>query len=112
LPIWAIEMLRERKQTSRSRWVLASELGHLRDPSNTRRALQKAFARLGYGDEDLTTHIFRKSVATLMDTTGLSARAAADQLGHADPSFTLNTYFGRKIRVTGAAQALESLGLS
>jgi integrase len=48
-------------------------------------------------------HTFRKTVATWMDEAGLSARAAADQLGHAQPSMTQDVYFGRKMRATGAA---------
>jgi integrase len=32
---------------------------------------------------DVTSHSFRKSVATLIDDAGLSARIGADQLGHA-----------------------------
>jgi integrase len=48
-------------------------------------------------------------VATLMDEAGLSARAAADQLGHAKPAMTMNIYYGRRTRVTGAADVLEQL---
>lgn len=40
------------------------------------------------GSDWVTTHTFRKTVATWMDEAGLSARAAADQLGHAQPSMT------------------------
>ncbi len=42
-----------------------------------------------------TSHLFRKTVATLMDQAGLSSRAAADQLGHAITSMTTDVYFGR-----------------
>ena len=58
---------------------------------------------------DLTAHWYRKTVATLMDKAGLSARAAADQLGHAKPSITQDVYFGRGIVDTGAAAVLEVL---
>jgi hypothetical protein len=40
------------------------------------------------GFPGVTTHSFRKSVATLIDDRGLSARVGADQLGHARPSTT------------------------
>jgi integrase len=46
-----------------------------------------------------------------MDEAGLSARSAADQLGHAKPSLTQDVYFSRKARSTGAAQVLEQLAL-
>ncbi len=47
--------------------------------------------------------------ATLMDAAGLSARAAADQLGHAEVSMTTDHYFGRRIAATGAARVLEAV---
>jgi integrase len=61
------------------------------------------------GLPDVTSHTFRKTVASLMADAGLPARAAADQLGHAQVAMTLNTYMGRQVRVTGAAQVLEQL---
>ena len=60
--------------------------------------------------EGLTSHSFRKTVASLMDEAGLSARSAADQLGHTKPSMTTDVYYGRKTRPTGAAAVLEALG--
>jgi integrase len=45
-----------------------------------------------------------------MDHAGLSSRAAADHLGHADTSMTNGVYFGRKVAATGAATVLEALG--
>lgn len=44
-----------------------------------------------------------------MDSAGLTARAAADQLGHRQVSLTQDRYFGRKIAETGAAEILEQL---
>jgi integrase len=44
-----------------------------------------------------------------MDAAGLSARAAADQLGHAQVSMTTDHYFGRRIAATGAARVLEAV---
>ncbi|MBI1759256.1 MAG: site-specific integrase, partial [Actinobacteria bacterium] len=46
---------------------------------------------------------------TLMDRAGLTARAAADQLGHAKVSMTQDHYFGRRTARTGAADVLESV---
>ncbi len=110
LPSWAISLLRRRQEVATSKLVMPSPLGHLRDPSNTRRALQQALARLGYGDEHLTTHVYRRSVASIMESAGLGARRGADQLGHSSPNITIDSYWGRERRVTGAAQALEVLG--
>ena len=40
----------------------------------------------------MTTHSFRKTVATLIDEEGLSARVGADQLGHSKVSMTQDRY--------------------
>ena len=108
LPTWAIEMLHEREARRTSPYVFPAPLsGKLRDPANTRRAIREAFA--GMGRAGLTSHIFRKTVASLMDSAGLTARAAADQLGHTKVSMTQDRYMGRKTRATGAATVLEQL---
>jgi integrase len=66
------------------------------------------FASAGYAR--VTSHVYRKTVATLMDDAGLSARQAADQLGHAKVSMTQDRDFGRKVARTGAASLLEIFG--
>jgi len=53
--------------------------------------------------------VIRKTTATMLDHAGLSARAIADQLGHANPSLTQDVYLGRQVASTGAAVALEAL---
>ena len=45
-----------------------------------------------------------------MDQAGLTARQAADQLGHAKVSMTQDNYFGRRVARTGAADLLEIFG--
>ncbi len=47
------------------------------------------------GVPDVTTHGFRKSVATLIDDRGLSARVGADHLGHSKVSMTQDVYVAR-----------------
>jgi integrase len=110
LPRWAVDMLRRRHaEQTENEWraIFTSPSGRLRDPSNTQTDLRDVFARIGYGD--VTSHTFRRTVATLMDKAGLSARAAADQLGHAKVSMVQDHYFGRKLAHTGAAEVLEAL---
>ncbi|MGH3611272.1 MAG: hypothetical protein ACRDRK_01340, partial [Pseudonocardia sp.] len=46
----------------------------------------------------------------LMDAAGLTARQAADQLGHAKVSMTQDNYFGRKVARTGAVRVMEVFG--
>ena len=41
-------------------------------------------------------HTYRKTVATMLDRQGLSARTIADQLGHARISMTQDVYMGRR----------------
>lgn len=111
--------------------------GLLRDPSNVSGDLRKlldsfqceACAGTGYQlDEDgsfrtevagrrmrceegpwswVTSHTFRKTVATRLDEAGLTPRQVADQLGHANPSMTLDVYFGRQVVSAEAARALD-----
>ena len=76
-----------------------SPTGMLRDPSNTQADLRNVFARLGY--PWVTSHVFRKTAATLLDEAGVSARKIADQLGHSQVSLTQDFYMGPQDRVRG-----------
>jgi len=44
------------------------------------------------GLDPITPHKIRHGTATLMVRSGVPMRAVADQLGHANPSMTANTY--------------------
>jgi integrase len=103
-------LLRRRATAPPNQWdaVFMSPNCGLRDPSNTQSDLRKAFMDAGY--DWVTSHVYRKTVATLMDQAGLTARQAADQLGHSKVSMTQDNYFGRKVTRTGAADVLEVFG--
>ncbi|MFI6098703.1 tyrosine-type recombinase/integrase [Lentzea sp. NPDC051213] len=107
LPRWALDMLKRRYAATLfpNGPVFPSSLGGLRDPSNARRDLRKA--RGGEQFAWVTSHVFRKTAATILDEAGLSARLVADQLGHARPSMTQDVYFARKVVDKRAADALE-----
>jgi integrase len=107
LPNWALDMLKRRHATTRfpNGPIFPSALGGLRDPSNTRRDLRKA--RGGEEFAWVTSHVFRKTAATILDEAGLTPRLVADQLGHARPSMTQDVYFARKAIDKRAAEALE-----
>lgn len=109
MPSWVVEMLRRRRppDAAEDDPVFTAPLGGLRDPSNTNADLRQAFDAAGY--PWVTSHVYRKTVATLMDIAGLSARAAADQLGHAKISMTQDNYMGRGTVRTGAAKVMESI---
>jgi integrase len=55
----------------------------------------------------VTSHVFRKTVATRLDEAGFTPRQVADQLGHANPSMTLDVYFGRQVVIAAAAKVLD-----
>jgi integrase len=114
LPTWCRDLLTRRHHALLAQGhdpagpVFPSAKGGLRDPSNTQADLREAFTVAGY--PWVTSHVFRKTVATVMDEAGRTAREVADQLGHAHPSMSQDRYLGRR-RTTGAATALEALRL-
>ena len=55
----------------------------------------------------MTTHSFRKTVATLIDDQGLSARIGADHLEHAKVSVTQDRYMARGKVHTQVADVLD-----
>ncbi|MFF2387895.1 tyrosine-type recombinase/integrase [Agromyces sp. NPDC058104] len=77
----------------------------LRDPSNTQRELRDRREALGY--PELSTHSFRKTVATIFDREGLSATEIADYLGHENPSMTQDVYINT---LKGSTKAAEVMG--
>lgn len=108
VPSWATTMLMNRKISDRAGWpVFPDSLGGWRDPSNVLRVLREA--RDGAGFDWVTSHVWRKTCATVLDEAGLSAREIADVLEHADPSLTQRVYMGRGIASSAAAEALEDL---
>ena len=86
---------------------LPAPKGGLRDPSNTQRHLRDALEWAGL--PRATSHVFRKTTATMLDHAGVSARAIAAHLGHAQPSLTQNVYLARNIASPDAARTLDDL---
>lgn len=107
LPSWMVAVLREHRLTDPAEDgpVFADSLGGLRDPSNTMADLRDARGTDGFAW--VTSHVFRKTAATIMDEAGLTARVIADQLGHTKPSMTQDVYLGRKLVNPATAEALE-----
>lgn len=109
----------------------------LRDPSNTPGDMRTFFdsidcdhcSRTGFQHDDdgnvlrdkhrqpvrcsrgpyswVTSHTFRKTVATRLEEAGWTARQVADQLGHSQPSMTQDVYFGRGVVNKQAAVVLD-----
>ena len=108
IPVWLVDLLRQRSDgASPGDPVFPDGVGGYRDRNN----IEKDFRRVRSGTpfEWVVPHTYRKTVATLLDASGLSARTIADQLGHARISMTQDVYLGRKAVDTTAAAALDTL---
>ena len=87
--------------------VFPTVLGNLRDNRNTMRDWREARIRLGFAN--VSTHSFRKTVATALDQAGLTAREVAEYLGHENPSITQDVYMAENTGGIRAAAALDGL---
>lgn len=85
--------------------IFPSTAGTWRDPDNFN--ARWAQARKDLGVPDVTSHSFRKTLATLIDDEGLSARIGADHLGHARVSETQDTYMARGRTHTKVADLMD-----
>jgi integrase len=137
LPPFAVRMIEARSAANSKMIFTAPLAAGLRDPSNVSGDLRELFDAFecedcggtGYRRLDgatfllgpsgrrvrcdtgpwswVTSHTFRKTVATRLDEAGFSPRQVADQLGHANPSMTLDVYFGRQVVSAAAAKVLD-----
>ena len=73
--------------------IFPSTVGTPRDPDVFNGQWRKVRDEVGV--PDVSSHSFRKTVATLIDDEGLSARIGADHLGHSRVSMTQDTYMAR-----------------
>jgi site-specific recombinase XerD len=85
--------------------ILPSTTGTWRDPNNFGKQWRTVREELGV--PDITTHSFRKTIATLIDDAGLSPRVGADQLGHSKVSMTQDTYMARGRVHVAVAELLD-----
>jgi integrase len=108
LPQFAVTMLRDRRALpyrGQQAVIFPSTAGTLRDPNNFGKEWRNAREELGV--PEVTTHSFRKTVATLIDDEGLSARIGADHLGHSKVSMTQDRYMTRGRVHTQVADLLD-----
>ncbi|GAA4855582.1 site-specific integrase [Actinomycetospora corticicola] len=114
LPAFVVEMLCERRPDDvvPTSMVFPNSRGHdlgrgsWRDPQNTGARLREALDAAGY--EWVTSHVFRKTAATILDQAGLSARAIAGHIGHARPSITQDVYMDKRADGRAAADAFDA----
>ncbi|CAN5551879.1 site-specific integrase [soil metagenome] len=109
LPLFAADALHRRKGgrqgPNTAGVIFPSSAGTLRDPDNFGKQWREVRDDLGL--PDVSSHSFRKTVATLIDDSGLSARIGADQLGHAKVSMTQDVYMSRGQVHTEVADVLD-----
>ncbi|MGL5862875.1 MAG: site-specific integrase [Phycicoccus sp.] len=107
MPPWLVDLLRARRLRLGviGGPVFPDSKGGFRDPRNTARALRDV--RTGSTLAWVHSHTFRKTLATLLDDAGRSARVVADQLGHSRVSMTQDVYMGRKAVGGAAAEVMQ-----
>lgn len=86
--------------------VFPDPLGMLYEPNKLGALWRTRRDDLGF--PTFTSHGFRKSVATMLDAAGLSARDIADYLGHSRPSMTQDVYMARQTNSSKAAEVVAS----
>ncbi|MFF2032089.1 tyrosine-type recombinase/integrase [Arthrobacter sp. NPDC058192] len=107
LPPFAEQTLRRKyivEQPADDAMLFPSSTGTVRSPNNFRR--QWRDARSGSEYEWVTPHVFRKSVATLIDRE-YSSKDAAAQLGHSGTAITEKHYIARATESPDLTKALE-----
>jgi integrase len=108
MPNSVVAMLRARRGCAAgSSPVFPDSVGGYRDRNNIERDFRKV--REGTPFDWVVPHTYRKTVATMLDQSGLSARTIADQLGHSRISMTQDIYMGRRAVDEAAAAALDGL---
>ena len=107
LPDWCLAMLKARRVRLGviDGPVFPDVRGGYRDRNNVGAAFREV--RRGTQFEWVKPHTFRKTVATLLDESGASARLIADQLGHSRVSMTQDVYMARRAVHTAVADALN-----
>jgi len=109
LPDFGVQMLHQRKITvlwNSLDLVFPSSTGTIRDADNTMKQWKRVREALGF--EWASTHTFRKALATVADSAGISARQVADHLGHRQVSMTQDVYMGRGRTHPEVALALDA----
>lgn len=96
LPTWCRRMLIARRLRAGAAEgpIFPDSVGGYRDRNNVGSVYRQV--KKGTRFEWVTPHTYRKTVATLLDSQGATARRIADQLGHSRVSMTQDVYMGRR----------------
>jgi integrase len=110
LPPDVVAMLREIHDPTwmtPDRPVFPSSTGRWRDLNNIQKLVRYVRGRVD-GLDWISTHTFRRTVATRLDAAGFSPMEIANQLGHSRPSMSQDVYMDRSL--VGPQRASEVLG--
>lgn len=110
LPRFAIELLLRRRPSVQGNdldAVFVSRNGTWLQPDNVRRDWRKV--RKDVGLDWVTPHVFRKTVATLLNEEGRGPEATA-QLGHSTEDVTKTYYIAKPATAPDVSDILERLG--
>ena len=111
LPAFAVEVLLRRRVESfptETNAVFPSGAGTWKWPNNYRRTLREALKTIE-GQGGISPHVFRKSVATLIDAEA-TLEAAAAVLGHSGTSVTSKHYVAKAAAAPDMSAILDRFG--
>ncbi|GAA1281931.1 hypothetical protein [Saccharothrix xinjiangensis] len=80
VPEWSVPMWRRRRMAAGEGPMFAGFRGGWQDPVTLIHRLREAFTGCGY--DWVTSHVWRKTVAAVLDEAGLGVGVVADQLGN------------------------------
>lgn len=106
VPEWSVSMWRQRRSGSADDPLFPSWSGGWLDPSNVINRISEVMDDAGYGW--VTSHVFRKTVATVLDEANLPTSAIADQLGNTQRVADKH-YRKRRAANDASAAALERM---
>lgn len=105
-PVWSAPMWRRRVLQSGGGPLFPSVSGTWMNQSVAGRTIKAAMEEAGYGW--VTSHVWRKTVATVLDEAGLPTTAIADQLGNT-PAIVERHYRKKRETNQAAVAALEGM---
>lgn len=106
VPEWSVPMFRRRKLAAGQYPLFPSLRDGWRDPGYVAKQLRTELDAAGF--DWVTSHVFRKTVGTVLDEAGKSASEVADQLGNT-PAVAERHYRAPRVANTELAAALETM---
>lgn len=106
VPEWSVPMWYQRSSTAGTGPMFAAWNGGWIHPDNLGHRIREAFDACGY--QWLTSHGFRKTVASVLADANLPSRAIADQLGHSNEA-TARKFYVAKASNARSADVLENI---